>query len=255
MDNVLRDIGYGFRTLIRTPGFTILALITLGMGIGANTAVFSIADAVLFRPLPFNEPDRIVMLWETNPHIQDGGDKLPAANADFLDWRSQNHSFEHMAAFSAFSFSLSDANPPVKLDGVLCSSGFFSVLGMVPAQGRGFAPNEEEIGKNNVVVISDALWRRQFGSDPNILGKELRLTGQKYTVIGVMPPKFGFPQASTMPSWLDLPAQSEVWVPLTFDAEAAKDRLGPQLSCDRTSQTRNHFAAGPDGHVCNRDQH
>src|SRR5215471_14190798 len=201
MESLLAEIRYSARVLLRTPGFTIVALITLGLGIGVTTAVFSMANAVVFRPLPFGEPERAVMVWETNPHLQDG-DKVPVANADFLDWRSQNHSFESMAAFSAFSFSLSDVNPPIKLDGVLCSTGFFSAIGVEPAKGRGFREHEDEIGNDHVVVISDGLWRRQFGADPNIVGRDLRLTGQKYKVIGIMPPGFGFPEASTMPAWL-----------------------------------------------------
>ena len=255
MESILAESRYAARVLLRTPGFTIVALITLGLGIGATTAVFSMADAVLFRSLPFGDPERAVMIWETNSHIQDG-DKLPVANADFLDWRSQNHVFESMAAFSPFSFSLSDVNPPIKLDGVLCSADFFSAIGVLPTKGRGFREHEDEIGNNHVVVISDGLWRRQFGAGPNILGRDLTLTGQKYKVIGIMPPGFGFPEASTMPSWLDLPVQSEVWVPLTFDPEEAKDRsilsraviarLRPGISRERAQSDMTNIEANID---------
>ncbi len=219
-------IRYAVRSLVRTPGFTIVAVITLALGIGVNTAVFSVANAVLFRSLPFNEPRRITMLWETYARLKSGGDKVPVAASSFLDWKEQNKVFESMAAFTTFSFSLTgQSGPPAKLDGVEATSEFFSVLGVKPIKGRSFMPDEDQPGKNHVAVISDGLWRRQFGGDPGILGKTISLTGEKYEVIGVMPPGFDFPEGASMPSTLDFAAQTQIWVPLTFTPEIKKDRF------------------------------
>jgi len=223
VDNLIRDIRYATRTLRKNPGFTVFAVIILALGIGVNTAIFSVANAILFRSLPFTDPERIVMVWENNPHLQLGVDKLPASAADFLDWRDQNKVFQDIAAFATFSFSFTDGDTPEKIDSALCSSGFFNVLGTPPAKGRTFVPGEDKAGNNHVVVISDNFWRRRFGADPNILGKTLTLTGEKYTVIGIMPPGFDFPQNAAFPN-LGFTKQTELWAPLVFDEATAKDR-------------------------------
>src|SRR5690242_5695734 len=218
----------GARNLIKAPAFTIFAILTLALGIGVNTAVFSVADAILFRSLPFGDPDSIVMIWLNNPRLKLGVDKLPVAPADFIDWRDQNKAFQDIAAFTTFSFSLTDGNAPEKIDAVLCSPSFFSVLGTSAAKGRVFAPGEDQAGSNNVVVISDGLWRRRFGADPNLIGKSITLTGKKYDVVGIMPPGFDFPQNSTVPN-LGFTGKTELWSPLVFDAEATKDRRSLSL--------------------------
>jgi len=218
----------GARNLIKAPGFTIFAILTLALGIGVNTAVFSVANAILFRSLPFGDPDAIVMIWLNNPHLKLGVDKLPVAPADFIDWREQNKVFQNIAAFTTFSFSLTEGETPEKIDAVLCSSGFFSVLGTPAAKGRVFAAGEDQAGNNHVVVISDSLWKRRFGSDPNLIGKSITLTGKKYDVIGIMPPGFDFPQNSTVPN-LGFTEKTELWSPLVFDEEAAKDRRSLSL--------------------------
>ena len=218
----------GARNLIKAPAFTIFAILTLALGIGVNTAVFSVADAILFRSLPFGDPDSIVMIWLNNPRLKLGVDKLPVAPADFIDWRDQNKAFQDIAAFTTFSFSLTDGNAPEKIDAVLCSPSFFSVLGTSAAKGRVFAPGEDQAGSNNVVVISDGLWRRRFGADPNLIGKSITLTGKKYDVVGIMPAGFDFPQNSTVPN-LGFTGKTELWSPLVFDAEATKDRRSLSL--------------------------
>jgi putative ABC transport system permease protein len=223
MNNLIRDVRYAVRTLLRNPAFSFFAVLTLALGIGVNTAIFSVADAVLFRSLPFADPERIVMVWENNPHLKLGVDKLPASPADFLDWREQNKVFQDIAAFTTFSYSLSEGDTPEKIDSVMCSAGFFNALGTPPAQGRTFAPGEDKTGNNHVAVISDNLWRRRFGADAQLLGKTLTLTGEKYTVIGIMPPGFDFPQNATFPN-LGFTRQTELWTPLVFDEATAKDR-------------------------------
>lgn len=225
MSAFIRDVRYGARALLRSRGFALVAMITLALGIGATTAIFSVTHAVLLSSLPFAEPERIVMVWENNPRLKQGGDRLPAAPADFLDWRTQNKVFQDIAAFTTFSFSLTGGGQPEKIDAVLCSAGFFSALGVRPALGRAFEPGEDEFGRHRVVVISDGLWRRRFGGDRGIIGQTLTLTGNQYTVIGVMPPGFTFPQGATMPPGLDFPPRTELWSPLPFDEAARKDRL------------------------------
>lgn len=223
MNNLIRDVRHGIRRLLKAPAFSGFIIITLALGIGVNTAIFSVAYVVLFRPLPYNDPDRIVMVWENNPRLKLGIDKLPASPADFLDWREQNKVFQDIAAFTTFSFTLTDGNVPEKLDGALCSTGFFSVMGTQAALGRTFVAGEDKPGASNVVVISDSLWRRRFAADPNIVNQTVTLTGQKYNVIGVMPPGFDFPQASAVPD-LGFTPHTEVWTPLPFDDATAKDR-------------------------------
>jgi putative ABC transport system permease protein len=225
MGTLLRDVRYGARSLLRSPGLTLVAVVTLALGIGATTAIFSVTHAVLLRSLPFADPERIVMVWENNPRMKQGGDRIPAAPADFIDWREQNRVFQHIAAFTSFSFSLTGAGAPEKLDAVLCSADFFPALGMKPALGRAFDPGEDEVGRHHVVVISDGLWRRRFGGDRGIIGRTLMLTGEQYTVVGVMPPGFTFPQGPTMPPGLDFPPRTELWAPLPFDDAARKDHL------------------------------
>lgn len=225
MRGVWNQVRLAVRSLVRTPGITLLAVITLALGIGVNTAVFSVANAVLFRSLPFNEPRQIVMLWETFPRLKTGGDKLPVAAPSFLDWKEQSKEFSSMASFTTFSFSLTSAGgPPVKLDGLQATAEFFSVLGVKPEKGRTFRPDEDQPGKDHVAVISDGLWRRQFGGDPELLGKSINLTGEKYEVIGIMPPAFDFPEGATMPPTLDFAARTEIWVPLNFPPDVRKDR-------------------------------
>jgi putative ABC transport system permease protein len=254
MNNLLRDIRYGVRRLLKAPAFSSFIIITLALGIGVNTAIFSVAYVVLFRPLPYTDPNRIVMVWENNPRLKLGIDKLPASPADFLDWREQNKVFQDMAAFSTFSFSLTEGNTPEKVDGALCSAGFFPVMGTQAALGRTFAAGEDRPG-NNVVVISDSLWRRRFGADPKIIDKTVTLTGQKYNVIGVMPPGFDFPQSSAVPD-LGFTSHTEVWTPLPFDAATAKDRrtlslpviarLKPGVSVEQAQADMNNVASGID---------
>lgn len=185
------DIRYGARMLIKQPAFTIVAVLTLALGIGANTAIFSVVNAVLLRPLPFPNPDRLVMINTIN--LARGITNFGTSTPDFLAWRERNHSFEKIAAFSSMSFNISGRSEPERVTGAQASADVFTVLGVMPSQGRIFTPEEEIFGRHHVVILSDALWKGRFAADPSIVGQSMMLNGEPFTIIGVMPRSFQFP--------------------------------------------------------------
>jgi predicted permease len=211
LGDMVQDVRYGLRMLARNPAFTLIAVIALALGIGANTAIFSVVNTILLRPLPYHEADRLMMVWEDNSRM--GFPKDTPAAANFLDWRDQNHVFEGMAAISEISFNLTGTGDPERIDGRRVSAGLFSLLGVAPQLGRGFMAEEDKPGGNHVVIISHGLWQRRLGSDPGIIGKPINLNGESYTVVGVMPANFQL---------LDRTVQ--MWVPIAFDAKEAGDR-------------------------------
>ncbi|HET7453780.1 MAG TPA: ABC transporter permease, partial [Thermoanaerobaculia bacterium] len=174
---------YAFRSLRKSPGFAAVAIATLALGIGANTAIFSVVDAVVLRPLPYRDPQRLVMLWERRPK----SDHVVASYPDFLDWRDRSRSFDGAAAYSGWTFNLTGNGPPERVDSAVVSAGFFDVLGVTPHLGRGFRPEEETKGRDDVVVLGHRLFVRRFLADPHILGKKILLNGKPFTVIGVAP--------------------------------------------------------------------
>ncbi|MGH9792835.1 MAG: ABC transporter permease, partial [Candidatus Acidiferrales bacterium] len=187
--NWTADLLYALRLLRKSPGFTLAAVLTLALGIGANAAVFSIFNAVMLRPLPFPEPERLVRLWESNP--QRGWPIFAVSQPNFLDWRDQNQSFERIAASIGRAFNLSGVDEPERFLGLAVSHGFFPLLRVQPALGRNFLPEEDAAGANTrVVLMSHGLWQRRFGADPAIVGKNIRLNELQYTVIGVLPQDF-----------------------------------------------------------------
>ena len=188
MQTFLQDIRYGVRMLLKNPGFTVIAVLTLSLGIGANTAIFSVVNGVLLRDLPFPEADRIVTLWENN--TVDGLERDDVSPANFLDWRERQKSFEQLAYANPFSFDYVADGEPVTLRSALVSKGFFDVLGATPFHGRIFAPEEYEEGKNKVVILSFGLWQSRFGGDPNVIGTKITLDKEPMTVVGVMRPDF-----------------------------------------------------------------
>jgi putative ABC transport system permease protein len=206
-----QDLGYGLRMLWKNPGFTVVAVIALALGIGANSAIFSVVNTVLLRPLPYQDPDRLVMVWEDNTKAGYPRDTPAAAN--YVDWRDQNQVFEGMAAIADMSFNLTGTGEPERIDGRRVSANLFPLLGVEPQIGRAFLPEEDQPGGNRVVVMSHGLWQRRFGSDANIKGKSLTLNGESYMVVGVMPPHFQFPNA-----------ENELWVPLALTSEEAANR-------------------------------
>jgi predicted permease len=212
--NMLRDLGqdlrYGLRMLVKNPGFTIVAVIALALGIGANSAIFSVVNTVLLRPLPYKNPDALVMIWEEASHL--GFPRNTPSPANFIDWRTQNTVFEGMAAMAEKSFNLTGVGEPERLDGRRVSANLFSLLGVDAQLGRTLGPEEDKPG-TRVVVLSYGLWQRRFGSDPGIIGRPLTLSGESYTVVGVMPRSFQFPTR-----------EDQLWVPIAFPAEEASQR-------------------------------
>ena len=199
MRSLIQDLRYGFRMLAKRPGFTAIAVLALALGIGANTAVFSVIRGVLLRPLPYADPDRLVVLWESN--LKSNAPRESTSAPNFLDWRAQNQSFVDMAAAGGGSAALTEEGEPEILIGTVVTTNYFNLLGVNTVMGRGFSPEDSE---QEVIVISDSLWHRRFGSDPTILSRRVRLGGTLRTVIGVMPPGFHDPD-------VDGPRLSEFW--------------------------------------------
>jgi putative ABC transport system permease protein len=184
LENTAQDVRYGLRMLAKNPGFTTVAALTLALAIGANTAIFSFVDAVLLKPLPYPNPEQIVIVWAETP---DGGHN-PVSTLDFLDWKRQNTVFTAIAAETGGSMALTGGDVPVQLRGTRESSSYFDVWGIKPMLGRTFAPDEDQPGKNQVVVLSHKVWESQFGGDRELIGHTISLDNKPYTVIGVMPP-------------------------------------------------------------------
>ena len=218
MAHFWQDLRYGIRMLRRNPGFTLIAVLTLALGIGANTAIFSVINGVLLKPLAFNAPERLFMLWTDSATLQLGVHELPPANSDLPEWRATATSFEQIAAFQSHLADLSDDGNPERVGGVDVSANLLPMLGIQPALGRQFSAEEEQPGKDRVVIIGYALWQRFFGGVPEIVGKTITLNGVPRTVIGVMPEGFCFPRASEMPHLYNLPEKSELWMPIAKDA-------------------------------------
>src|SRR5580704_9166420 len=193
---------YALRTLLRSPGFTAVALVTLALGIGANTAIFSFVNGVLLKPLPYQDPHSIVLVWEKPP----GGDRNGISTLNFLDWKNQNHVFQAMAASRGDSVTLTGAGEPVQLTASRVSAPYFDIFGVRAVLGRTFAADEDQAGKSQVVILSHRLWESRFGADPKILGGTLTLNGKPCTVIGVLPAHGPFDRA-----------RAEVWMPFTFE--------------------------------------
>jgi len=199
---VLQDIRYAVRKLSRTPGFTAIAAFTLALAIGATTAIFSVIDGVLLKPLPFRDPERVVRV--TN--IRDGN-RMVSSVPDFLDIRAQSKSYSSVAALDAQAMNLTGGSEPERVAAARVGAMFWSLLGVTPDIGRGFAPNEDSQSAGRTVVLSDGLWKRRFGADRRIVGKTIALDGNSYTVIGVAPAGFSFPD------------RPDVWIPLVFSSD------------------------------------
>lgn len=192
MENLLQDLRFGFRSLIKNPGFAIVAIITLGLGIGANTAIFSVVNGVLLRPLPFHKPDQLMMVHVSR--AQAPSEKAPLCQSDFLDWKSQNQIFENIAAYSTSRFNFSGGESPEQIPGALVTADFFNTLGVQPVLGRAFLPDEDQANGGQTIVISDRFWRQSFGANPGIIDQQINLNGKAFTIIGIMPAGFSFPE-------------------------------------------------------------
>lgn len=199
MSNLLQDLKHTFRALRHNPGFTLAAILALALGIGANTAIFSVVNAVLIRSLPFGDPDRLVQIWHTPPERSFPGTKIFAVSAaNYLDWQRQNHSFEKMAIIAFRRRVLTGSGEPESLEARAVSSDFFSVLQSNPLLGRSFSPEEDQPGHDRVAVLSYRLWQEHFAADPHIVGKAIQLDSQNYIVIGVMGDEFRYPSGAAL---------------------------------------------------------
>jgi predicted permease len=202
LEELLQDLHYGARTLRKNPGFTTVAVLTLALGIGANTSLFSVVNGVLLNPLPYPHPEQLVTLHESKPNFKDGSISYP----NFRDWQTNNHTFSAMAITRTYTFSFTGRGESEQLLARFISSDFFSVLGVNPVIGRTFAPGEDEIGGPALAIIGAGLWKRKFGSSPDVLGKTLALDGKDYTIVGVTPAAFDLFQKSA--------SITEVYVPI-----------------------------------------
>jgi putative ABC transport system permease protein len=209
---MLQDLRYGLRMLLKNPGFTAVAVLTVALGIGANTAMFSVLNTYLFRALPYPESDRLVRVFRTSPHSQ----SWPHSQGNFFAHNERNDVFEHMAAFNSTRPNLANPGEPAeRLQALAVTSDFFAALAVEPALGRVFTAGEHEPGADAVVVLSERFWVNRFGSDPDILGRTMRLEGRDVTIIGVMPPQFEHPLL-----W----GAVDLWRPLAFNAEQRQSR-------------------------------
>jgi putative ABC transport system permease protein len=206
-----QDLRYAARILWKNPGFTAVAVIALALGIGANTAIFSVVNTVLLRPLPYKDPDQLVMVWEDAS--RHGYPRDTPAAANFIDWRDQNSTFSGMAAIADNNFNLTGVGDPEQLKGRRVSGDLFPLLGVDPQLGRVFTATEDQPGSQKVVLLSHRLWQRRFGGEASIVGRTLTLNGESYSVVGVMPARFQFPEND-----------DELWVPMAFSAEEAGNR-------------------------------
>jgi putative ABC transport system permease protein len=222
------DLRYSLRVLARSRSFTMVAVVGLALGIGANSAIFTAINAVLLRPLPYKQAEQLVLLWQLNRH--NGDHEVKASAPDYIDWKEQNSVFQDIAAFNANSglgLNLSGVDQPERISATSITGNLFSVLGVKPALGRSFLPDEERAGSTPVCILSDGLWKRRFASDPKIIGKAVTLNAEVWTVVGVMPTGFRFPQ------------NVDLWVPVILPISRTKRaqhylgviaRLKPELS-------------------------
>ena len=218
MDTLVNDIRFGVRGLLKRPGFTSIAVVTLALGIGANTAIFSVVNATLLRPLPFKDPDRIVMAWGYIPKFAHQSDKFPTSAGNYLGLVKQTQTFDQLAAFRQWSWQLTRAGDPEQLQGVRVSANFFEALGASPALGHTFTVDQDQEGASPVAIISHRLWQKEFGGDQGVVGKTLTLNGRGVSIVGVMPREFEFPGGANMIPGLQFATKNDIWMPLAMDA-------------------------------------
>src|ERR1043166_1950575 len=218
MTSLSHDVRYSFRMLLKHKGFTVVAVLTLALGIGINTAMFSVLNTFLFRSLPYPESDRLIRVFRTSPHSQ----SWPFSNANFFDYHDQNTVFEKMAAYTFMSRNLTEqGHTAERLLSLSATADFFPMLGVAPAHGRVFKPEEFEANADNVIVLTDRFWERRFGSDPNVIGRKIQLDGKTVEIVGVMPPGFEHPIL-----WGPI----DIWQPMAFTPEGKANRNTNYLS-------------------------
>ncbi|HLM56809.1 MAG TPA: ABC transporter permease [Pyrinomonadaceae bacterium] len=206
MEAVMQDLRYGFRMLVKNPTFTFIAVLALALGIGANTAIFSVVNVMLLRPLPFADSDQLVAVWTRN--VARSTTRGSTAPPDFRAWQEQNAAFQGLGAYYLGDFNISARSEPERVRGAFVTSNLFPLLGTKPALGRLFSPEEEKFGQHRVAILGHGLWQRRFGSDPNLIGQQVTLNSESYTVVGVMPPDTWLRQAKQ---------KAELWIPMAFE--------------------------------------
>jgi putative ABC transport system permease protein len=216
---LFQDLRYGLRLLAKSPAISINAIVTLALAIGANSAVFSVVNSVLLRPLPFADPERLVMIWQTNPHEGHRPDRV--AWRDIRFWREQSTAFENIGTFSPYTGTFLGEAEAQRIVGCRITSSLFPLLRVAPRLGRLFLPEEDLPGARPVALLSDGFWRRAFGADPAIVGKSIRLSGRSVTVTGVMPPEFHFPSKAITTGWGFLSGEADVFEPLILSPQNA----------------------------------
>ncbi|MFI5184395.1 MAG: ABC transporter permease [Vicinamibacteria bacterium] len=237
MSGSWQDLRYAFRRVLKTPGFSAVVILVIGLGIGANSAMFSVVDGVLLRPLAYREPDRLVMVWQTLP--KQGWGQVPFSEADFRDLTLSTHSFESVSGvfLDRSERNLSGGDEPSRVRGIAVSPDLFAMLGRRPDLGRPFLPEEAKTGKDRVAILSHRLWRDRFGADPAIVGKPIVLDGDAFSVVGVMPSGFVFPPPMANPAGR-LPSDADLWLPLAMGDAPNRDyhplavvaRLAPEAT-------------------------
>lgn len=256
-ESIAADIRFALRQMRKSPGFSLAVIFLLGLGIGATTAVFSLVDTVLLKPLPYPDPSRIVMPWNIPPAgIQiDGFNKFPWSPIHFHALQQETRTFRYLGAFQGADFNLTGAGDPVLVEGAQVSWGFFPALGVSPQLGRAFTHEEDTPGHEREAILSDALWRTRFHADPAILNRTIDLNGMPYTVVGVMPRGFSFPRAAEMPGDFSFAAATRLWVPIALPAVTPRftpselaivGRLQPGVSIAQAQAAMNLFAARMD---------
>src|SRR5262245_60337987 len=220
LENLWQDIRFGARMLLNKPGFTLIAVITLALGVGANSVIFSFFNGVLLRPLPFQQPERLVLIDEIATSRE--GVSLGVSWPNYLDWRAQNQVFSALGCYQDITFTLTGVGDAEELSGAFTSDRFFEMLGVAPQLGRAFTSEENQPGRNRVVILSHSLWQRRFGGDQKILGKPITLVNRAWVVVGVMPPGFKFP--GSVDFWTPL-AHARGW-PRSMHGMGGIARLG-----------------------------
>jgi predicted permease len=218
LESLLQDLRYGARMLRKNTGFTMVAVLTLALGIGANSAAFSLVETVLLRPLPYQAPERLLLVTETLPQL--GSDEVGVSAAEYFDYRDRSRSFSQVAAYESDGFNLTGEGAPLRVNAVQLSASAFPLLGINPSLGRTFTEDEDRYGAARVAVLSNALWKDHYGADPHIIGKIVKLDEKQYTVVGVMPPSFRFPFDGS-----PLSERADLWVPEAISPDRLTERV------------------------------
>ncbi len=247
IEQTMQDLRYGLRTLSKSPGFTITAVLTLALGIGACTAIFSLVNAVLIRSLPYGDPSRLVYLYTPNPQFKLPVEVFGPAYADFYDLKRDSHSFQDMTAFDQSVFSLASQGAAERVSAARVDGDFFRTFQSAPELGREISPDDNQLGHEKVAVISHALWQSMFGSAADVLHRSLLLDGKNYQIVGVMPQGFEYPHTTDLPYGESQYKTTQVWIPLALTPQQMADRDNAQRKCRRSPQARRLHRPGAGG--------